>query len=526
MNYAPITITRVANMITIRPISYSPILIPHLTWNRQVKDMKRQWSNPGEKKSYYTTEYEPLFKKTDHEIITFAGFRMKVYDLLKQYAPVEYIDKRDANWLFPRPRIENLGAFRHGQLDSMQKVWTSDGGVISCSTGWGKSEVIAKICASYKDVDNYPIIVVAPGLDIVDTLIKRLSSYGMDPGQVDGSHNKRRQITVCSASSLAKMESDGSLQKARLCLFDEVHKCPAPTIRQSLIRMNNARMFGLSATVEGRSDKGEIVIEALFGRKLCDITYQEAVASNTVVPMHVLMMDTEGQEMTVSDPTSKTRHGIWRNASRNNAFAFIASQLVEMGQVLILTQTLEHAVNIYKLLPPGWQMVYATHPDTTMKNRQREFEKANTGGGAAFPNKPAALRRAEKMSAEFGAMGLMPMNNKRRSQLAEQFASGKIRGVIATATWSTGVDFPELQFVIRVDGSAGEIFSTQGSGRGSRKNEGKTVGIVIDGEDRFDPSLDRRKQARIRTYKKHGWPVTRNVRPEEIASMCQRILNG
>lgn len=531
MNFAPITITRTHNLISIAPVSYAPCLISCLTWQKQVRDSSRRRTQGKRGKAFYTVEPEPLYRLTDHELITFAGFRFKVYDILSQYAPITYKDDRDPQWLFPPYSVDNLGAFKHGQLEALQTVWGADGGVIDCSTGWGKTEEIAKICASYSGIEDYKIVVVAPGLDIMNAIIERLSKYGVDAGQVDGSHNRRRQVTVCSARSLMKLEDNGDLQKTRLCLFDEVHRCAAPTTRQALIRMDNARLFGLSATVEGRSDKGDIIVEALFGRRICTVTYEDAVAHDIVAPMHVIMVDTQGPAMDYDNPTSKTRHGIWRNSVRNNMWAMIAAQLVEMGQVLILTETLEHATNIFKLLPPGWQLVYDAHPSVRVKSEQRKLNKALAKrpevSGDSFPSKPPALRRAEKLTAEFESLGLQPMTKTRRNQLAEQFAAGQIRGAVSTKVWSTGVDFPGLQFVIRVDGSASEISSGQDSGRGSRKTEsvGKAVGIVLDGEDKFDKSLERRKQSRVRVYKRNKWTIMRGVQPVEVPTICQQILS-
>ena len=529
-DFAPIVITRVANLITIRPVSYASILIPHLTWARQERnnDWTPQTDSMGRpvKKSYYKVVNEPMYRQTDHELVTFAGFRFKVYDILRQYAPVTFEDPRDPKWLFPEPDTSNLGMFKHKQLEAIQAVWNGDGGIIHCSTAWGKTEEIAKICRSYAYLEDYPIIVVAPGKEILDTIVKRLASYNIDAGHVDGSHDRRRPITVCSAFSLPKMEDDGGLKNCRLVLFDEVHRCAAPRIRQSLIRMENARMFGLTATLEGRVDQGEIVTEAFFGRRICHVEYQEAVDNDVVSPMYVLMVETTGPHMDFKEPQSKTRHGIWRNTSRNQIFASIATQLVEMGQTLILTETLEHAVNIYKMLPPGWVMVFGNHPSTKLRTETRKFEKkqAKAKTKDPFSKEPRTLVRAKKMTKEFEDLGIESMTPKRREELASQFAKGEIRGAVATSVWGVGVDFPLLQFILRVDGSASEIRTGQYSGRASRKAEGKTVGIVIDGEDKFDESLTRRKQSRVRVYKKNGWDIQRGVAPAEVATMCHTIL--
>lgn len=69
------------------------------------------------------------------------------------------------------------------------------------------------------------------------------------------------------------------------------------------------------------------------------------------------------------------------------------------------------------------------------------------------------------------------------------------------------VDFAKLAVLIRADGATSEVNSTQIPGRLSRLAEGKEEGILVDFRDEFNAWASRRSEARIRTYRRHGWTI-------------------
>jgi superfamily II DNA or RNA helicase len=101
------------------------------------------------------------------------------------------------------------------------------------------------------------------------------------------------------------------------------------------------------------------------------------------------------------------------------------------------------------------------------------------------------------------------MDAKILARRKQDFREGKIIRAIATDVWSTGVDFPALAVVCRLDGRTNRIRSAQGPGRVTRRSDatGKDVGIVIDCWDEFDSRLLNRSRLRAREYRKLGWSV-------------------
>jgi superfamily II DNA or RNA helicase len=290
-----------------------------------------------------------------------------------------------------------------------------------------------------------------------------------------------------------------------MLLFDEVHKCPADETRRWLesILKYEIRMFGFTATPE-RSDGGQIAIEAYFGPEICHFDYQEVQEDGGVAPIHVMMMATSGAKCDAQDPAVKTRHLIWRNRARNQEIAKACRELVSLGQVLTITETLEHALHLSKELP-DWPVVFKTKPSASKKYGR-------------------AAKRAVRMLDMMEELNVPHMSDTERDEIERGFREQHIRGVIATKMWREAIDFPALQFVVRTEAMSASAVATQGGGRSSRPFAGKTCGIILDTEDEFDSTMAARKRGRVSTYKKLGWTVHRNVFPDNIKSCAEAIL--
>ena len=556
-------------MLAVRPLELAKSLLPpHLTWRKREKNpLAGRIMDNGTKAPYFLHKPIELFRLEEDCLTTFAGFTSRLHSIAARFGVrVEYEDLRTA--VVPEPDKSVVGHLRAGQDRALETIWKSDHGVIVCPTAWGKTEVVAKIVMSYPTLN---ILVVSPSKPSVKGLYDRLKSYGVDAGIVDGSRNRQKRVTVCSAMSMKKIDTT----KPELLLFDEVHRSPAKNTRDVLATVINARMFGLTASDDGRSDNGEIVTEALFGLPICTVEYEEAVAAGSVAPMFVVMMDTRGVDSDVTDATSKTRHMVWRNTPRNEDFATVAEEVSEMGQTLMMTGTIEHALNLRKLLP-GWPVVYGSTPkvddlcklpygdyrmnkvSTFLSNEYTRLvakqvftqeqwawvlARAMDGQGDALLefcpwmkeldwkslkdagnyNDWRAGQRSIKVLDTMGKLGVEVLNDRRRADLADRFGSGELQTAIATHTWSTAVDFPRLQFIFRTDGLSGKIMSTQIPGRAARIHEDKECGILLDSQDKFNDSMARRSKGREREYRSKKWTIIQ-AKPCQVAEICRNLL--
>jgi len=89
------------------------------------------------------------------------------------------------------------------------------------------------------------------------------------------------------------------------------------------------------------------------------------------------------------------------------------------------------------------------------------------------------------------------------------FETGKLRRVIATGSWGTGIDCVNLDVMVNVSGMRSSIDAIQWAGRNSRIHDGKKFGIIIDSRDRWDKWAYGRASERLRLYAKKGWDILR-----------------
>ena len=343
----------------------------------------------------------------------------------------------------------------------------------------GKSFVIRLLCELYP----VNIIICTPFTALLRGMYEELSEI-LTPNELglvgDGSWELGRRVTLTTDRSLIKCD----LAKCRIFIFDEVHRAASKETSKVIASIRGARMFGFSASPYGRSDKADLETEALFGPRICRVTYQEAQESGSVAPVRVLVYSCERmRSVNFATSSALERHGVWRNPDRNRLIAQAVQEaqdrIGDNAQILISVKTVEHAVDLKRYLP-DFELVYA----------------------GMSPDKKRRWIRDRLLPDDYKTL-----DSKSREVLRKRFASGELQRAIATGTWSTGVDFPKLDVLIRGDGMPGKIPSTQIPGRVTRIADGKNAGYVVDFDDSFNTSLNNRALRRLQIYKRKGWEV-------------------
>ncbi|TMJ00946.1 MAG: hypothetical protein E6G97_18610 [Alphaproteobacteria bacterium] len=410
-------------------------------------------------------------------LCTCAGFLRRVQRVLKESGcEAAYQDKT------PPARLEALRSdmdnvrrhfqFRPRQDEALQAILSHRSGVVEAPTGFGKMVLLTMVCLALPEAK---IDVTTDSVSVVENLEEFLARH-VKVGRVGGGACKTgERVTVYTADSLHRSPCD-----ADIVLVDEAHELMADQAASRLQRYRFARMFGFTASPEGRFDGSDVRMEALFGETIFQLSYQEAVKLGLVVPIMVDWRDPPipRPSYVPTHDTEKKRRLIWANEARNKAVAEVARSFADDEQVLVLVDKVEHAIHLGACLP-GWALVYGDREDKEMDS----YHKRGLVGERAGMNK--AKRRA----------------------IRDAFLKGDIKKVIATGVWSRGVDFPELQVLIRADADTSRISSIQMPGRVSRitKLIDKQVGLLVDFRDSFEPSLSRRADQRRGHYAKMGW---------------------
>jgi superfamily II DNA or RNA helicase len=420
-------------------------------------------------------------------IATSFGFYRRVRGLLRKmgYTP-ELKDLRP----HPNPEIfepyldrafgpNSPYEFRHGQKDAVLKVLSAKNGRIDCPTGWGKSFVIGVLATM---LPKAKIHVISKRVAVLrDRIYPELCGMLPNVGICGGGKKKRLDARVMcyTVGALANSNFD-----ADIVFADECHELAANKAANMLGRYLNSRNYGFSASHDMRIDAKDFRVEALFGPVIYKVPYQEAADHGMILPIRVLWrnvaMDLDPCEGEV-DTAEKKRMGLWTNDYRNDLIAQDAT-LPEYKdkQVLVVCDTLQHAVNLKKRLP-DFEMVYAA------------------GGMSA------------KRRLRFVKDGLLPdeyvsMTDDRFHKITKSFEKGKIRKAIVTTVWNVGVDFGGLAVLIRADGGGSPINDIQIPGRVSRIGDGENAfGIIHDYRDQFNKGFRQKAQGRSRTYKAQNW---------------------
>lgn len=442
--------------------------------------MRRQGSGNGRQQF----DRHLLCSTEEGYMLTFAGLYNRVStafakhgyaitkDVALQKSLVPHVDKLTDD------DIKNMDG-RDDQMHVLGLVADHPGGfIIDAPTGWGKSYVIVQLCQIFP---THRIAVVSPGKEVTNMLYRRLKEKIRDIGQVGDGKNFISRITVCTAESLSKLRHiDWDL-----LLFDEVHRAGAPGTANSISEVfKTAKCVGFSASPTGRSDGSDLVVEALFGPVIYKVDYATSANRGDISPIHVKMYRIEKGAPIMTDlSVVKNRHGLWRNDIRNEFIAKLIGELDKEDQILVMAATAEHVLNLRKHLP-DFDVIFSDMNPKLLK----------------------AVHRGD-----FGDISGMDSTGKitdaRRAYMRKEFESGRMKRVIATGIWNTGVDFKRLKYLVRADGMASEIQSIQTPGRLSRTHDDKTHGVLIDFIDAFDPTLLRRSMDRVRRYKKNGWSV-------------------
>lgn len=455
------------------------LLTPRMVFRRLV--FERPKFGYAAVKSQMTVQLEAMYSYDDLGRLQcmggFLSFIVRVLKLSGYTVEVENLDlprtRPDAftpDW----DRIADV-QFRPGQEDCMLAMVASEGGVIQAAPGFGKSFTIAQFARLYP---NAKFAITVKSTENANSLHRDLVAVLPNVGRVGAGNRNFGRVTVYNADSLHYCDGD-----IDFLIADEVHELVADKYTASLSNVVVAacsRNFGFTATFGERADGAQARAEGLFGPKVFLNTQQESEKAGSVVPVEIHWHDVPmDNPVNGKSGVSRKRWGIWRNELRNKLIAKIALEQDDTDQVLIIVGTTEHAAYLKELLP-DFTLVHGPMSSSDL--------------------------------AYYKKQGLLPDDYvspkaKDLARIKTEFERRELLKVIATGKWATGVSFESLSVLIRADASPGAVLAVQIPGRVTRIHSasGKTVGVVHDFEDRFDPGFRRDALARRRVYVERSW---------------------
>lgn len=457
------------------------LLTPFMTY--QYKQQLRGAAAYDAHGTYHNMRVEPrkLYRIEQGRLTTGAGYIQRIARVLQQHGHVcrlldvynEADHQRPQRYVPDWDNVRRHVEFRARQEECLQAIANNYGGVIRGVTGFGKTHMVAAMTQLYPRAKFH---IVIKSVSIAQRALRDLVKFVPNVGQVGGGQKRLGdRVTVFTAGSIEHSDGD-----ADFLVADEVHELMADSYADPMSQIyRETRNFGFSATPYDRQDGASARLECLFGPKIFNLDYREGVELGLVVPVRVRWVPVRLANNPAYNrkDVARKRWGIWRNRPRNELIATVARSYTQDQQVLILVETLDHALHLWQMLP--------------------EFSLCY---GSMAPE-----RRDWYVEHRMLPRGYIPLTAKRREVMQQQFERGELRKVIATDVWSTGVDFRELAVLIRGDERESVIRSQQGPGRVSRIHHGKEYGEVVDFYDAFDDGLRRKSEQRRRVYASLGW---------------------
>ena len=390
--------------------------------------------------------------------------------------------------------------FRYRQEECLISMVARERGICLAPPAFGKTTLFRAFCRLFPKAN---IHIIAPGLSTQRRIVRELLRYFSCVGEVSGAKTLWDRITVVSADSILRVQGTDrhSYENADIVLADELHELVTEERIRGLSCYQDARMYGFDGSFE-RFDGRCALAEQLFGKVAFEISYEEAEKNKMVVPIVVDWINAShlenplpydvavsaGDDSRCYRDDQRDRACVWNHEARNRLIADYALKLPDDVQTLILVNSIDHALELKKLLP-DYVMVYDKIND---KSNPRRYE----------------------MAVERGILDpvLDPIVSKRlRLKYQDQFEDRKILKAIATDVWIKSVNFESLEVVIRADARVSYASSIQGPGRVCRVSDGKSCGKVVDVYDGFHRIYEERSRKRWKHYAKQGWT---NVLPK------------
>lgn len=348
------------------------------------------------------------------------------------------------------------------QKELVQTCLDNKLGMVKAATGAGKSIILSKLTFEY----DLPSVIYVVSGDLLQQMHEELSTSLNQPvGMIGGGHCQIERITVCSVWSAGRafdkkdikamedVEADNwtpnqeqkarirkMVQGAELCILDEAQFAAADSIKVILANSRSAsHRFGFSGT-PWRTEGDDILLEAAFGERICDLSASRLIELGYLVPAHFVWKEIP-KKKDLGKTWNEVKAGyITANEERDRILIDAAVTLIGMGRrPLILFRELKHGKALKARIPASIEYRFV-HGSLSMDERK---------------------------------------------QIRDDFKAGKVQLILASTVYDQGVDLPGLDALILAGGGKSSAKALQRVGRVIRGNKesGKKDAIVVETYD-------------------------------------------
>lgn len=334
---------------------------------------------------------------------------------------------------------------------------------------------------------------IAPGVDLVQQLYEDLTGKFGIPGRkvhlVTGSRKlkgplAKGDVVVCSVDSLAKLNP----ADYDLLLADEPHALVTADRMKLIDAFPRARRIGFGATLKGRFDGRDKLIEGIFGPVIVERTYKEAVAEGAICPLKIIFFDIEIPPR--------------RFYNRNQAYDYF---LFKNRTVAELTSKI-----CSEVIPEDFQtLIFVKH------EKQADVYQDAIG-------RDTSIAMAKRMT------------NKERIEMTDLLRSNTIKRCLCTRIYVQGVTFSDVRVLINAEAGGNNTSAIQKPGRLAEIRPGKKCGIIIDfffklaADEDEDPlsskALIGDSKNRQTAYKEKGYDIIHVSSIEQLKTTFNELI--
>lgn len=332
-------------------------------------------------------------------------------------------------------------------------------GIIKAATGAGKTSIIAMLAGHY----NTNTVIYVIGVELLYQMKKTLNWLypELEVGMVGDGKCDVKKITIATIWSAAaafnkkaevfdsdirldrKKVKDSNKQKiknmvraANLFVLDECQFAAAKTVQFLHESSFNAAHRFLFSASPWRDTGDDILIEAVGGPKLYDISASKLIKKGFLVKPRIYFMDVPPIRKVGEKYTDVYKNFIVDNEERNDLIVnSVSSFIKKRKKVLVLVVRVAHGEKLLKIM------------------------------------------RERGMSVDF-------LDGKKtaakRISCIENIQSGEIDVLIASKIFDQGVDIPELDALVLAGSGKSSGRALQRIGRVIRKHEGKEIAVVVE----------------------------------------------
>lgn len=296
---------------------------------------------------------------------------------------------------------------RDYQSSVVDKAINVQRGVMKSCTGSGKTEIVSKII---QEIAAFPAIFYVTSCDLLMQAHERLSKYiryngeHVKIGKIGAGECDIQPITIATVQSceralvgsytkntyddfnsedktklseIQRKQVIDLVRQAQFIFYDECQHCSADTIQTILNNSFSARYrFGGSAS-PWRDDGLDILIEASFGRRFCDISASYLIEKGWLLQPIITFNHFDQNLGPAETWAAHYSKYIVNNDVRNRWIANRALFHMEKSRpVIILVKHVPHAENIAELMNNKCEILTSSgDPAKTPKNRKKYLDQ-------------------------------------------------------------------------------------------------------------------------------------------------------